>query len=360
MQAHRQQFTISNNNNNRANNISNDLNNSNSNNINNSILNNKSDFNGVTNNKIYHHINGNNNNNNNNENAVSKAVILGFDKNKLDYKNNKNLILNQQQNKVDINGNNSLTNNNYNRTSDYEHHQMYEKHLNGINQLKKEIHMKRFIITNGVNDNIINLRNTKFKIVDQAKEVEVVQVNDDEPNIPTNANIHKVNGHLSGFYSNGQNMRNGQNVRITELSTNGHTKNGGVKVNENGCAKAQNSTRKSFARNCSTTNNMMNGRSNDFSTIKINYVSRQVHHGTISNGYVSTNGHATNGNGMHEKTKNAFNTTPNIPNIVINGNATELSDKMVNGALVEEKNEESSMGKQHKCFFFVFLFSCLF
>lgn len=401
------------NNNNRTSSSSNganngDLNNSNGNN---SILNNKNDFNNVTN-KVYHHINGTVNNSNNlngtlcvnNQNGVSKSVIINIDKNTLDYKNNKNLILNQQQNKVDINGNNTTTNNN-NHQNNYHHanhHQIYEKHLNGINQLKKNgLPTKRFIITNGGVENCDNQKNGKFQITKNGNGYDQPDnsfvngsakngfnlnghsnhkvhtanghiAKDDSPivieNIPPNVNIHKVNGHLNGFYSNGHHTRGGSHtVKVTEISsaTNGHnngknhengidtckTTNGYTKAHEVSHKHHENGTNgartNGFVRQCS--HQSTNGRPNDFSTIKINYVSRHAARGP-SNGYVATN--ATNGthngttivgNGMHEVSKNAITNIANIPNIVINGNSTELGDKTVNGG--DQKEDNQLLGK---------------
>lgn len=299
-----------------------------------SNLNNKSDFNCLTNKIYHHHINGNSLCNNN-QNSIAKSVILGFDKNTLDYKNNKNMILNRHKNKADINGNNTLTNNNYNQSSAYASQQIYEKHLNSINHLNSGLHAKRFIISNEIEN-----FETKKKFQKPQNDVvqqEHVQTNgngnatkDKAPNvveiIPANVNIHKVNGHLNGFYMNGHNnMRNGtesnaaQNLKSAESD-----------------AKARNG----FVRNCSHTTT--NGRSNECSTIKINYVSRQVRGGYLNTNAQVTNDNHSQDNSLHEKPKRATN-TPSVPNIVINGNSTDLSDKKVNGT---DDEEECSSGKQ--------------
>lgn len=329
-----------------SNNIS-DLNNSNgiSNGNNHLVLNNR-DYNNssivTNNNKIYHnhHINNNNNNNtlcNNNNNQ--KSVILNYDKNTLDYKNNKNLILNQ--------------------------HQMYEKHLNGINQLKNELQStKRFIIStttaipqlppplpvsavpttmnisatnNGsqpplllplispativdscvdkfhINlaknhrNNIVNRRNItpltpSVDETDNAANDLAMTKSGILENMPTNVNIHKVNGHLNGILNSNSNIIK-PSLKVTELS-NGNFRNG---HHQNG-----------FVKNCSA--NGQNGRSmNDFSTIKINYVSRQAIRGcSVSTTTTTTtnptntlsniiNGHATNGNSHNHSNNNNNN-----------------------------------------------------
>lgn len=90
-----------------------------------SVLNNQSDSLGAS-----HHVN-----------QVSQYVILNIDKSTLEYKNNKNLILKQ-----------SLNNNNINRES----HHNFEKHLNDINQLRKELQEKRFISPVGMCENLNN------------------------------------------------------------------------------------------------------------------------------------------------------------------------------------------------------------
>jgi hypothetical protein len=293
-----------------------------------SNLNNKSDFNCVTNKIYHHHINGNSLCNNN-QNSIAKSVILGYDKNTLDYKNNKNMILNRHKNKADINGNNTLTNNNYNQSNAYASQQIYEKHLNSINHLKSGLHAKHFIIANEIE----NFDTKKFHQTKPQNGCEPQEplnnigngnvTKDKAPNvleiIPTNVNIHKVNGHLNGFYMSGHNnMKNGlETAKSAESNSKG---------------------RNGFVRNCSH-----NGRSNECSTIKINYVSRQTR-----GGYVNTNANAqaTNENhsqdvSLHEKPKRATN-TPSVPNIVINGNSTDLCDIRLNGT---DDEEESSEGK---------------
>lgn len=311
-----------------------------------SNLNNKSDFNCVTNKIYHHHINGNSLCNNN-QNSIAKSVILGFDKNTLDYKNNKNMILNRHKNKADINGNNTLTNNNYNQSSAYASQQIYEKHLNSINHLKSGLHAKRFIITNEI-ENFDTKKNVKFQLVKPQNAVELQEhlhtngngnvTKEKAPNvleiIPSNVNIHKVNEHLNGFYMNGHNNNNVKNGNGIESTAAQNLKSAESHL------KSHEKTRNGFVRNCSH-NNTTNGRSNECSTIKINYVSRQTR-----GGYVTTNSQATNENhlqdtSLHEKPKRATN-TPSVPNIVINGNSTDLSDKRVNGT---DDEEENSSGK---------------
>jgi hypothetical protein len=267
-------------------------------------------------------------------------VILGYDKNTLDYKNNKNMILNRHKNKADINGNNTLTNNNYNQSNAYASQQIYEKHLNSINHLKSGLHAKNFIIANEI-ENFDTKKTVKFHHAKPQNGVETVEplnnigngnvTKDKAPNvleiIPTNVNIHKVNGHLNGFYMNGHNnMKNGN----TETTTTQNLKSAESHL------KPHEKTRNGFVRNCSH-----NGRSNECSTIKINYVSRQ-----IRGGYVNTNAQATSENysqdtSLHERPKRATN-TPSVPNIVINGNSTDLCDIRLNRT---DDEEESATGK---------------
>lgn len=89
-----------------------------------SVLNNQSDSLGAS-----HHVN-----------QVSQYVILNIDKSTLEYKNNKNLI---------------LKHNNLHR----EAHHNFEKHLNDINQLRKELQEKRFISPVGMCENLNNNNN---------------------------------------------------------------------------------------------------------------------------------------------------------------------------------------------------------
>lgn len=392
------------------------MNNSNGNSL---ILNNNAS---VTNNKVYHHhlhINSNNNNNNNNilcnnnQNGVSKSVILNYDKNTLEYKNNKNLILNQQQNKVDTTTATNNFNNGTNHHSSsngfannhlHHNHQIYEKHLNGINQLKNELlHSKKHYITNGGENCIDNHpKSNKFHIaknhhngIDETDNHHLLHTtngilskshhlhsrnphhlqqhagNKDNgssnvlENIPTNVNIHKVNGQLNGLLnSNGHSVvRNGHHpakVKVTEI-TNGyalhHHENGTSELNGNSRTSHENN-RNGFVRNCShnstsaaTVSASANGRLNDFSTIKINYVSRQHFvrgpSTTVSNG--STNNfHSTS---LHELNPTKCATT-NIPNIVINGN-DHFGEKIVSptpssssSTLSMDEKEEIQNGKR--------------
>lgn len=388
-QSEHQQYIISNNRTSSSIGTNNgDLNNSNGNSL---ILNNNAS---VTNsNKVYHHhINGNNNNNNvlcnNNQNGVSKSVILNYDKNTLEYKNNKNLILNQQQNKVDTT---STTTNNFNNGTNHHsspngfannnhhlrhNHQIYEKHLNGINQLKNELlHSKKHYITNGVENCADNhQRSNKFHIaknhhngIDETDNhllhtttngilsknhrslLQHIGSRDNSgsnvlENIPTNVNIHKVNGQLNGLL-NGHStaVRNGHHhpVKVTEI-TNGyaHELNGHSRTShENG--------HNGFVRNCSLNSTpaaavsaTTNGRSNDFSTIKINYVSRQH----IVRGPSMT---VSNGTGLHELNPSKCATT-NIPNIVINGSNDHFGEKMVNGPSPSPSSSSSTLSMDEK------------
>lgn len=389
-QSEHQQYIISNNRTSSSNGTNNDdLNNSNGNSL---ILNNNTS---VTNNKIYHHhhINNGNNNNilcNNNQNGVSKSVILNYDKNTLEYKNNKNLILNRQQKKVDTtttatnnfnNGTNHHSSQNGFANNHLHHnHQIYGKHLNGINQLKNELlHSKKHYITNGVEKCVDNhQKSNKFSIAknhhngidetdnhhllhtttngilsknhhhSRSLHQHIVGANKDNgnsnalENIPTNVNIHKVNGQLNGLLNSNEHLvvRNGHHpatVKVTEI-TNGyalhHHENGTGELSGHSRTSHENN-RNGFVRNSShnstaaaTISASTNGRSNDFSTIKINYVSRQhIVRGplmAVSNGGTN-NFHSIS---LHELNPSKCATT-NIPNIVINGSNDHFSEKMV-------------------------------
>ena len=349
------------------NNNNNHLNNSNG--THNSNLNNKSDYNNVTN-KMYHNINGitnngtalNINNNNNNHNTVSKSVILNLDKSTLEYKNNKNLILNQHQNKVDINGNNNTiaNNNNYNNNNNNNNNNnhnnnnnIYEKHLNGsINQLKMGLNGKHFIL-NGTES--CDNKNVKFHITKPVSRFSTGSlterpVNGLRSNLNGNSDAPlnglrtngisvsglRTNGHVLNGSSTKAPLTNGyltknENENDSQKLTNGHTKHEStIKSTENGTTT--NGRSNGFVRNCSHTSN---GRSNDYSTIKINYVSRQVVRGTVPATIPSTT--IFNGNnGLHDFPKTITN-TPSIPNIVINGNVSEFNgtDKITNGLDIE-------------------------
>lgn len=342
----------------------------------------------VTNNKIYHHrITNNNNHNNSIQNGVSKSVILNYDKNTLEYKNNKNLILNQHQNhnKVDINGNITTASNGYGNN-----HQMYEKHLNGINQLKNELQStKRFVIstqtptsagaaTNGDDNNNnkyhINIAKNRHQSstdeVDNAIKHRLITENGSDTsnvleNIPANVNIHKVNGHLNGMNlsSNGHNFIKNGPVKVPDVYQNGkHNENNIGYAKKNGYNHEQSHKPNGFVRNC--TNNG-HGRSADFSTIKINYISRQIvvrgqsmatSNSTVSSTAAHTNGNANGNNSNNNSNNNHFhhhatvslhdnmtkNVTniPNIPNIVINGSNDGTS---INGDYERSKDDDKSV-----------------
>jgi hypothetical protein len=261
---------------------------------------------------------------NNNHNGVAKAsVILNYDKNALEYKNNKNLILNSHNNvnKVET----STTNN--------QQHQVYEKHLNGINQLKNELQStKRFIITTSGSANVIMLPN-------DANDVDCENNKNNGNKFPSIDDVdgekvlHKVNRLLnhngSGLY-----------VKLPDLANN----------NNSNSAASNNG----FVRNCTSGNNLVtnNSRSNDFSTIKINYVARQLQRTAATNQATSSHAQVTKSTinncnkrfhsaSLHEAKITA--STNLIPNIVINGsNDLNYSDKinLVNGLVSIMNNED--------------------
>lgn len=265
-------------------------------------LNNKNGFVSVTNNQIHliHHITDNLCKHNQTES--SRSVPKCFGKNNLNFKNNKNLIYSQNLSKSDMK---YLRDDETAANKDFDTLESCENKLNGINQLKSVFHAKRFIMTN-----VADLLNFKLKIAKQDDCIEPSDPkSDDKPlsafeSAPNNLICQKLDGHSKPI-----------SIEHTKRFTKNHSPHS---VNES---------------------------SSDFSpTIKINYASRQF--SGLTNGYVTSNSHAKNENNFHdgsshERTENATN-EKSIPNIVINGNATDLNDKMVNGAANQAK---SSIGK---------------
>lgn len=299
-------------------------------NDNHSIMNNK---NNVANIMSYHHHQNINERicGGKHQNEVAKSVILSYDKRSLDYKNNKNLIQNQKENKVDFNGNSTMVN-----------HQIFEKSLNGINQIISGLQSKRFI--NNINsvESIDNLKSAKFQCGKKQKDDEILLINGIghvaksealTDKVPSTISIHKINGYLNGFKSDAD-VKNGQAERETLPTL--------AKCHE----KPQNG-KNLLAKTC--VQFITNGRSNDSSTIKINYVSRQTR--GPSSGHVSNNGQAFNGNHFHDAVPTKAAT--NIPNIVINGSAPDTNDRVISGA---EKTDERFMGKRSFSRFFFCLF----
>lgn len=119
-------------------------------------LNNKCDFHSVTN-KVFHHVN----EGFHHHNDAAKTVILCFDKDTFDHKNEKNVILNQKQSGV--------LGNTINKSNGY------EKHLNDINHLKNELLTKFSPVKDTLDEHQIDFQGPIGS--------------------PTNVNIHKTNGY---------------------------------------------------------------------------------------------------------------------------------------------------------------------
>jgi hypothetical protein len=237
-----------------------------------SVLNNQSDSLGAT----------------NHENQVSKYVILNIDKSTLEYKNNKNLILKQasiERNRFESHGKLLLNNNNINRSMIHETHHNFEKHLNDINQLKKELQEKRFISPSDMCDNL------NSSVPHAVPKIEAFHVKGTgQLSIDQAANDYRV------VYG----AKAGQPLKSLEKAE-GIDKNG--------------SSRASLA---AMRTNILRQKRNP------------------SNRFASSNGHAANENhfhgiSLHESPKNTTN-AKSVPCIVIQGNASDLNNKTFNGA----------------------------
>lgn len=246
-------------------------------------LNNKCEFHSVTN-KILHHVNGNLYATD--QKAISKSVLLCFGKDTLEQKNKKNMLLNHNQNKVNVN-----------RFNDFEKTQNNEKHLNGVNHLIED----RFIIK----DDAVNcdaFKSIKLQCAPGAESVALPAVTPSEP-------LRQTNGHVVNGEASNSDEVNGFNCNVHKL-------NGQMKSHE----KAQ-----SNVRNESTT---------DLSTIKINYVPRQIRplNGCVGSKGLTANENFSHAISLHDNPKNVTN-RKSIPNIIINGSPTDLSDKTISGVL---------------------------
>lgn len=375
----------------------------------------------------------------------NKNLILNQQQNKVDVNGNSNTTMmvatNYNNHQHHLRRNHSSTNSFANNQLNH-NHQIYEKHLNGINQLKNELlQSKKHYITNGVENCVdSHQKSNKFHIAKnhhngidetdnhllhttttangllskngitnglqhhnhhrQSHHQQPQHIGDKDnsssnvlENIPTNVNIHKVNGHLNGLLnSNGHSsIRNSYptSVKVTEITNgfmpnvckyqenefNGHTRTSHESsysnVNGNGSSTGRGSN--VFVRNCSQHASgalltaaaaATNGRSNDFSTIKINYVSRQpIVRGssmTVSNGKT----HSFHGTSLHEQIPTKISKT-NIPNIVINeingsdhigspspssSSSSSSSTSSFSSSSIDEK-EEVQTGKNYFIFF---------
>lgn len=247
-------------------------------------LNNKNGFHSVTNNQAHliHHMADNFCKNNQVESSKSSAKTFG--KSNLSFENNKNMIYNQNLNKADAKANKFDEDLGESPTDALD---SCELKLIGINQLKNIFHAKRFIMTNVVDkwDSLLQLKLKK------ARQDDCTVVNDtlsdDKP----------------------------------ADSSDCPTPEGQSKPPE--CIKR---APKSGARLASD---------NHCRTAKINYVPRQFC------GLTSFNSHARSGNNfhdsnLHEKEETSTN-KKGIPNIIINGSASDFNDKLANVELQQNR-----------------------
>lgn len=261
-----------------------------------SMLNNKCEQLHSVANKIIHHIN-----DSSNRNTITQSVIMCFDKDTVDHKNRKNFILNQKHNNLNVNGSQLRILDKCNRFKGFEYDQNFHKDSNDIQKHKNEAtceHVKNIKLQIKANadgpDGCIT--NNKLTLIKAFEHKTVDEVSNAIVVIPTNINIHKIDGH----------------------------------------SKTHENARSSFVRKCS------HEMSKDFRTTRTNYVSRQT---CQSKGSVTSSnalrGHENQPDGIndavHDKPKYATNTQI-IPNIVINESPTDLSVKMLVGSNDGEKN----------------------
>lgn len=244
--------------------------------------NNKSDFHEVTNNAvIYHH----NSANSFNQKVLPNQLLERLAKESIEHRNNKNIIANHE---ADVN--------------DKHHHQ---KNFKDIIKLKNIFNAKRFIITNST-ENLNNFRNIKLRI---EKSQDGVDETDECLTRRARYKLIEPNG----------------NENATQDESSNAFESNPFNTNANGCLKSHRDRRKSFQKAYSTRES-----SNDVSAIKIKYVSQQIR--GLTDGCVNSNSHATVENclrniaGVHEKSSVITNTY-SIPNIMINGNVTDLTDQ---------------------------------
>jgi hypothetical protein len=282
------------------------------------LNNNKSESHSLTNQENHHPLNGSLCRNNQNE--VSKYVILNFDKNTLEYKNNKNLILKQtsiELNRYDSNNKHSMNNNNINRSITRENHHNFEKHLNDINQLKKELQEKRFIVKNTpeICDNLNNIKLLK-------------------PNDGVCQSMGSLSPKIEAFHVKGTGQLTIDQAPNDLKAFCSQKGNEHLKAFE----KTEGRPLEAFDKNCSP-----NTRTN-LAAIKTNILRQKR---SPTNRFVSSNGFATNenhfhGTSLHESPKNTTN-AKSIPCIVIQGNASDLNNKTFNGVVERRGNSSGKL-----------------
>lgn len=259
-----------------------------------SLLNNsKSDFHEVTNN--YHH----NLANSFNQKVLPNQLLIKLAKDSIEQKNNRNITA---QHEPDVNDKSSTNNSNKN-------HQNFEKNFKEIIKLKNIFKAKRFVITNSA-ENLNNFRNIKLQIEKSQDGV------DEADECLTRYKLIETNG--------SENATQDESSNVSE--------NTPINMNANGCSKSHRDRRKSFLKAVPVRESP-----NDVSAIKIKYVSQQIR--GLTDGRANSNSHATiensfrNNAGVHENSLVITNTVYSIPNIMINGNVTDLSDQTASGAL---------------------------
>lgn len=273
------------------------------------LLNNRSDFHEVTNNDvIYHH----NSRNSFNQKVLPNQLLMKLAKDSIEHKNNKNIVAAIHE--TDVNDKSSTTNN-----ANKNHHQNFEKNFKEIIKLKNIFKAKRFIITNSSAENLNNFRNIKLQIEKSQDGV------DEADECLTHYKLIESNGNENATHDDSSN-----DFESVPFST-----------NANGCSKSH--RRKSFLKALSAHHESPN----DVSAIKIKHVSQQTR--GLTDGCVNSNSHDAIENcfrncvDAHEKSS-VINTTNtySIPNIMINGNVTDLSDQTAMEAI---EHSENSVGK---------------
>lgn len=264
-----------------------------------SLLNNQ-----VTNNNIICH---HNSANSFNQKALPNQLLIKLAKDSIEQKNNKNIIALHEP---DVNDKCSTNNSNKN-------HQNFEKNFKEIIKLKNIFKAKRFVITNSA-ENLNNIRNIKLQIEKSQDGV------DEADKCLTRYKLIESNG----------------NENATQDESSNAFESTSIITNANGCSKSHRDRRKSFLKALSVRESP-----SDVNAIKIKYVSQQIR--GLTDGCVNSNSHATiensfrNNVGVHEKSSVITNPY-SIPNIMINGNVTDLSDQTGSGALGQC---ETSVGK---------------
>lgn len=247
-------------------------------------LNNKNGFHSVTNSQAHliHHMADSFCKNNQIEGSK------GFGKSNLNFENNKNMIYNQNLNKADAKANKFMSDEDSGESPTTDALDGCELKLIGINQLKSIFHAKRFIMTNVVDkwDSLLQLKLKKARqddctvVNDTLSDDKPADSSDCQPPVAQAKPPPECNERLP--------------------------KSGARLASENHCR-----------------------------TAKINYVPRQFC------GLTSFNSHARSGNNfhdssLHEKEETSTN-KKGIPNIIINGSASDFNDKLANVELQQNR-----------------------